>query len=127
MLSCMIRGTGGRRTALGRQVKLLREGQRLSLEAAARKAQLSAVTWRRVEHGQGVQGRTYRAVEETLSLPRGVIDDYLAKKVPVEALEAPPQPAPEEQVSLQGLPEETKQAIRNMIRAMRDNPRQNAS
>lgn len=121
MLSCMIRGTGGRRVALGKHIKLLRDSQRLSMEAAAVKAQISAVTWRRVEKGQGVQTRTYRAVEEILGLPRGIIDDYLANKVPLEALERKPEPQRERDPLLDsgGLSAEQLEQVRALIRAMR--------
>ena len=131
MLSVMIRGTGGRRAALGKQIELLRQGQRLSMEAAAVKARISATTWRRVERGQGVHGLTYRAVEETLGLRRGVIDEYLAKKAPLEALDRQAATAPKNGMlehldHTPHLTEQEKRALKRFAQALREDEQNTA-
>lgn len=131
MLSGMTRGTGGRRIALGKRIELLRQEQRLSMDAAAAMARMSATTWKRVEKGETVRGLTYRAVEDTLGLPRGIINDYLAKKEPLEALERQPAPQPRSGMldHLDRTPELTEQerrALKRFAQALREDEQNTA-
>lgn len=62
---------------LGAAVRAVRGRRGVSVESAAKRAGLSPVTWRRIEHGHGVYGRTVRKLEAYLALPEGAIADAL--------------------------------------------------
>lgn len=58
---------------LGMAVRDARSRRGLSIEAAAKDAGISPVTWRRVERGQGVYEPTMRKVESYFGVPDGSI------------------------------------------------------
>jgi hypothetical protein len=62
---------------LGDVIRAARAALGVSIDAAARGAKVSPVTWRRVERGQGIYGPTKKKVEAYLGLPEGAITDAL--------------------------------------------------
>lgn len=62
---------------LARFVQRVRVSARLSVDGAAAKAPMSAVTWTKVERGEPVRSLTYAGVERVLGWPQGAIDAYL--------------------------------------------------
>ncbi len=69
-------------------VALRRTALRLSVDEAARRAQMSNTTWHRVEDAAGVRDTTYARVDEVLDWPPGtsqlILDDPTFRPFPTE-------------------------------------------
>lgn len=63
--------TGHRCRAVGAIIRVARGKQGWSVEEAAKQADLGHMTWRRVEDGDFVRGKTYAALDDVFSLPTG--------------------------------------------------------
>lgn len=70
--------TDDARLRLGDLVAARRKELGLSKEAAARLANISSITWKRVEDGKPVQDAKYAKVSAALGWDAGAIEDYLA-------------------------------------------------
>lgn len=70
--------TDDARQRLGDLVAARRKKLGLSKEAAARLANISSITWKRVEDGLGVQDAKYASVSSALGWAPEAIEDYLA-------------------------------------------------
>jgi hypothetical protein len=64
-------GTPERRKAVGQTVKNHRLTHKQSVEAAATLAEMSHMTWRRIEAGDIVQDRSYSGIDKALFVPPG--------------------------------------------------------
>lgn len=62
---------------LGQRVRARRIAANLSIDAAAKKGDVSPVTWSRVELGRPVRELTFASVERVLSWPPGACRAYL--------------------------------------------------
>lgn len=107
---------------LGRFVEKRRLQLRASQEQIAGVAQMSPVTWARVEKGLPVRRLTYAAVEDTLGWVEGSIDRVLMRdEEPItnteihnhwetisRAVSSPPQQAPETEIVGLGLDDEAR-------------------
>lgn len=63
---------------MGAIVRVARGKQGWSVEDAAQKANLGHMTWRRVEDGHQVRGKTYAALDDIFSLPTGITSRAIA-------------------------------------------------
>ncbi|OKI52879.1 hypothetical protein A6A27_08300 [Micromonospora sp. CB01531] len=80
------------RAAIGALVRRRRAAERISQEAMAGRAPMSAVTWGRVEDGKAVRVGTYAGVEAAFGWPLGSLTRY------VETGEEPPEASVEPQL-----------------------------
>lgn len=77
--------------ALGARVRRRREAFGLTIDQAAVRGEMSAVTWTRVEHGKKVRGLTYSGVDRVLMWKPGSCAEFLlrgAEPVPIGPLSA---------------------------------------
>ncbi|RIT63977.1 hypothetical protein D2E95_01155 [Mycobacteroides abscessus] len=70
---------------LGHEVAAERMGRRWGKEAAARRAAISSITWKRVEDGLPVRETSYRSIEAAFGWPPGRIDDLARGRASGEA------------------------------------------
>ncbi|WP_100467547.1 hypothetical protein [Mycobacteroides abscessus] len=70
---------------LGHEVAAERMERRWGKEAAARRAAISSITWKRVEDGLPVRETSYRSIEAAFGWPPGRIDDLARGRASGEA------------------------------------------
>lgn len=127
-MSAMTSGEAARRRKkLGETVTRIRRRRRLSVDAAAARAPMSATTWQRVEEGKSVRTLTYRGVEEVLGLQRGILDEILDGTAAWAELDnGHPAPQSGKMISVEGLSDEEVAAFRHLADLLGERNRKDA-
>lgn len=115
IMSAMTSGEAARRKKLGETITKVRKRQRITVDAAAARAQMSATTWQRVEDGKTVRTLTYRGIEDVLGLRRGILDEVSAGTAPLSELNQGRPASPGQTISTDGLTGEDEAVIRRMV------------